>query len=59
MEQKPANAALRSQYSLRIYSWAKKYVEDGAKTIQFDTKTSFFAVRDLLSTLGGKRIGEV
>ena len=33
MEQKPANAALRSQYSLRLYSWAKKYVEEGAKTI--------------------------
>jgi hypothetical protein len=27
MEKKPANAALRSQYSLRLYSWAKKYVE--------------------------------
>jgi Initiator Replication protein len=27
MEQKPANARLRSQYSLRLYSWAKKYVE--------------------------------
>jgi hypothetical protein len=26
MEQKPANASLRSQYSLRLYSWAKKYV---------------------------------
>ena len=33
MEQQPANAALRSQYSLRLYSWAKKYVEEGAKTI--------------------------
>jgi hypothetical protein len=33
MEQKPANTGLRSQYSLRLYSWANKYVEDGAKTI--------------------------
>ena len=36
MEKKPANAALRSQYSLRLYSWAKKYVEDGAKTISLE-----------------------
>jgi hypothetical protein len=31
MEQKPANTALRSQYSLRLYSRAKKYVEDGVR----------------------------
>ena len=36
MEQKPANASLRSQYSLRLYSWAKKYVEDGAITISLE-----------------------
>jgi hypothetical protein len=36
MEQKPANAALRSQYSLRLYSWAKKYAGDGAKTISLE-----------------------
>jgi hypothetical protein len=38
MEQKPANTGLRSQYSLRlyIYSWAKKYVEDGARTISLE-----------------------
>jgi hypothetical protein len=28
MAKKTANAALRSQYSLRLYSWAKKYVEE-------------------------------
>jgi hypothetical protein len=28
MEQKPANTGLRSQYSLRLYSWAKNYVKD-------------------------------
>jgi plasmid replication initiation protein len=33
MEQKPANTGLRSQYSLRLYSWAKKYVEEGSQTI--------------------------
>ena len=36
MEQKPANIGLRSQYALRLYSWAKKYVEDGAKTISLE-----------------------
>jgi plasmid replication initiation protein len=36
MEQKPANTGLRSQYSLRLYSWAKKYVEDGARTISLE-----------------------
>ena len=33
MEQKPANIGLRSQYALRLYSWAKKYVTDGTKRI--------------------------
>jgi plasmid replication initiation protein len=33
MEQKPANTSLRSQCSLRLYSWAKKYVQNGAQTI--------------------------
>jgi plasmid replication initiation protein len=36
MEQKPANTGLRSQYSLRLYSWAKKYVEDGARAISLE-----------------------
>jgi hypothetical protein len=36
MEQKPGNAGLRSQYALRFYGWAKKYVEDGAKTISLE-----------------------
>jgi hypothetical protein len=36
MEKKPANAALRSQYALRLYSWAKKYAQVGAKTISLE-----------------------
>ena len=36
MEQKPANASLRSQYALRLYSWAKKYVGDGTKSISLE-----------------------
>jgi plasmid replication initiation protein len=44
MEQKPANAALRSQYSLRLYNWAKKYVEDGARTISLEELRRVFGV---------------
>jgi plasmid replication initiation protein len=36
MEQKPANTGLRSQYALRLYSWAKKYLEEGARTISLE-----------------------
>jgi Initiator Replication protein len=34
MEQEPANTGLRSQYALRLYSWAKKYVGDGTKVFR-------------------------
>ena len=30
MEQKPGNAALRSQYALCLYRWAKKYTATAA-----------------------------
>jgi Initiator Replication protein len=33
MEQKPANIGLRSQYALRLYDWAQKYVTAGIKCI--------------------------
>ncbi len=36
VSQKPANLELRSQYSIRFYDWAKKYVEDGTKTISLE-----------------------
>jgi plasmid replication initiation protein len=36
MEQKPANIGLGSQYALRLYSWAKKYVEKGTKSISLE-----------------------
>jgi plasmid replication initiation protein len=36
MEQKPANTSLRSQYSLHLYSWAKKHVEGGSKSISVE-----------------------
>ena len=47
MEQQPANAALRSQYSLRLYSWAKKYVEDGAKTISLEELRRVFGLESI------------
>jgi hypothetical protein len=36
MEQKPANVGLRSQYALRLYSWAKKQVAVGSKRISVE-----------------------
>jgi plasmid replication initiation protein len=32
----PANLGLRSQYSIRLYGWAKKYVETGTKLISLE-----------------------
>jgi plasmid replication initiation protein len=34
--EKPANIGLRSQYALRLYSWAKKYVSVGTKRISLE-----------------------
>jgi hypothetical protein len=44
---KPAKAALRSHYSLRFYSWAKKYVEDGAKTISLEELRRVFGLESI------------
>ena len=34
--QDPANIGLRSKYALRLYSWAKKYVEAGTKRVTLE-----------------------
>jgi hypothetical protein len=47
MEQKPGNAALRIQYALRLYGWAKKYVEDGAKTISLEELRRVFGLESV------------
>jgi len=47
MEQKPANTGLRSQYSLRLYSWAKKYVEDGSQTISLEELRRVFGLKSI------------
>jgi hypothetical protein len=36
VSQKPANLGLRSQYALRLYGWAKKYVSVGKKGISLE-----------------------
>jgi plasmid replication initiation protein len=52
MEQKPASAMLRSQYSLRLYSWAKKYVEDGVKTIPLEDLRRVFGLQSVKDAEG-------
>jgi plasmid replication initiation protein len=47
MDQKPANARLRSQYSLRLYSWAKKYVEEGSQTIALEELRRVFGLESI------------
>jgi hypothetical protein len=34
--QKPGNVGLRSQYALRLYAWAQKYVKVGTKRLSFE-----------------------
>ena len=36
VSQKPANLRLRSQYSIRLYGWAKKHVTSGTKRISLE-----------------------
>ena len=36
MDQNPGNTGLRSQYALRLYSWAKKHVPVGAKRVSVE-----------------------
>ena len=52
MEQKPANTRLRSQYALRLYSWAKKHVEDGAKTISLEDLRRVFGLESVKDAEG-------
>jgi plasmid replication initiation protein len=52
MEQKPGNAALRSQYALRLYGWAKKYAENGAKTISLEELRRVFGLESVKDAEG-------
>ena len=52
MEQKPANTGLRSQYALRLYSWAKKYVGDGTKSISLEDLRKVFGLESVKDAEG-------
>jgi plasmid replication initiation protein len=57
MEQEPANASLRSRYALRLYSWAKKYAEGGAKTVSLEELRRVFGL-DSIKDADGNVIRE-
>ena len=52
MEQKPANTRLRSQYSLRLYSWAKKYVRGRSQTISLEELRRVFGLESIKDAEG-------
>jgi plasmid replication initiation protein len=52
MEQKPANTGLRSQYALRLYSWAKKYVGEGTKSISLEELRRVFGLESIKDAEG-------
>jgi hypothetical protein len=52
MQQKPANMGLRSQYFLRLYSWAKKYVQAGTKSISLEELRKAFGLESLKDAEG-------
>jgi len=39
MGKKESNTALRSQYALRLYGWAKKHVEAGTMSISLEDRS--------------------
>jgi hypothetical protein len=43
---------LRSQYALRLYSWAKKYVKDGAKNISLEELRRLFGLESVKDAEG-------
>jgi plasmid replication initiation protein len=47
MEQKPANTELRSQYALRLYSWAKKYAAAGTKSVTLEELRKVFGLESI------------
>ena len=44
-DQKPANMGLRSQYAIRLYGWAKKYVTVGTKRVSLEQLPGFLPCR--------------
>jgi plasmid replication initiation protein len=52
MEQKPAHTGLRSQYALRLYSWAKKYAGVGTKSISLEEFRRVFGLESITDAEG-------
>jgi plasmid replication initiation protein len=50
--QKPANIGLRSQYALRLYSWAKKYVTVGTKRISSEQLRKVLGLESVKDAVG-------
>jgi plasmid replication initiation protein len=50
--QNPANIGLRSQYALRLYSWAKKHVAAGGKKISLEELRKVLGLEPVKSTDG-------
>jgi plasmid replication initiation protein len=57
LAQNPANIGLRSQYALRLYSWAKKHAAAGTKRISVEQLRKVFGV-DSRKDAAGNIIGE-
>jgi plasmid replication initiation protein len=49
---KPANLGLRSQYSIRFYDWAKKYVEAKTKTVSLEDLRSVLDLQSVKDAEG-------
>jgi hypothetical protein len=52
VSRKPANLKLRSQYSLRFYDWAKKYVEARTKTVSLEELRRVFGLESVKDAEG-------
>jgi hypothetical protein len=50
--QKPGNIGLRSQYALRLYSWAKKYVTARTKRISLEQLRKVLGLESLPEIAG-------
>ena len=52
MAKKPSNTALRSQYALRLYGWAKKHVEAGTTSISLEDLRKVLGLESVKDTDG-------
>jgi plasmid replication initiation protein len=57
LSEKPARTRLRSQYSLRLYNWAKKYVTVGSKRISLERLRKVLGLQSVRDS-DGKMIQE-